>query len=578
MTANPSIIGQDIAVLQAYVPRGTRRNILDVNDPSQLDCRPPINSLPPEILIKIFRAVQTEPWIDDSHGFRSFVQLHWPQIQAVCRHWRKVLCSNPQSWRKIEVYSRHEWLQVSLERCADIHADVILHGRSLRDSDTLSILSRWTSTVRSLTIRHLESHRRVFVASWLTARHWPVLEALDITGEIDRSIRSPPCMDVRLTMENVPALRILRLQADPAHPPANPSIYPQLRTLDLRLCEWLVPFSRIFDILECMKNLEVLHLEKTFLQMVGVPETRRPEGPAASHARIVTLPRLRSLTLASNTYRTTTQILDGLRLPAVISVRLDIDIDESDPQTIAAALPRDHSLAFPLLGTITSVEVTSEHVQSYGLHGYSITRSHEFDVMLSTDTGDMHDWPFSLSHALADLVDVFAHSPITELIATGVSSVSESTWVEVLDRFHGLEAIDIGDCRPETAHALWTALSRTPSSLDGGSVYCPRLQVVHTIAPYTAAGTEEDFWVMPRVLRARKESGHTVQKLVLLRDRGVEDDRLSAYLVQVKERSLGDQYAFYGSSRDGSLYVSMFSGATDSLARMSLPDTSSDGQ
>ncbi|RDX45888.1 hypothetical protein OH76DRAFT_911403 [Lentinus brumalis] len=534
MTETHSIIGRDVAVLQADRPHGLRRSILDANDSEQLDCSPPINSLPEELLIKIFRLVQIEPWIDDSHGFRSFVEHHWPQIQAVCRHWRKVLCSNPQSWRKIEVYSRHEWLQVCLERCVDIHADVILYGRSLRDSDTLSILSRWTSTVRSLTIRHLESHRRVLVASWLTARRWPVLEALDITGEIDRSIRSPPCMDVALAMENVPALRILRLQADPAHPPANPFIYPQLRTLDLRLCEWPVPFSQLLDILECMKNLEVLHLEKTFLHMVGVPETRRPEGPA-SHARLVTLPRLRSLVLASNLYRPTIQILDSLRLPAVTSVRLVIEIDESDPQTIAAALPRDHSLAFPLLGAITSVEVTSEHVQSYGLHGYSTTRSHQFDVMLSTDAGDMHDWQFSLSHALADLVDVFAHSPITELIAIGVSSVSQSTWVEVFDRFTGLEAIDVGDCRPETAHALWTALSRTPSSLDRGSVYCPRLRVVATIAPYTAAETEAEFWVMPRVLRARKESGHTVQKLVLLRDRGVEDDRLSAYFVQVKE-------------------------------------------
>ncbi|TFK84205.1 hypothetical protein K466DRAFT_472983, partial [Polyporus arcularius HHB13444] len=99
-------------------------SILELGE--SLNSRLPINSLPYEILVKIFRIVQTDPWIYQGR----LINWNWLSIQAVCRHWRTVLCSDPLSWRTITVYSRHEWLQICLERCTDVHADVTLHKKS----------------------------------------------------------------------------------------------------------------------------------------------------------------------------------------------------------------------------------------------------------------------------------------------------------------------------------------------------------------------------------------------------------------------------------------------------------------
>ncbi|RDX39400.1 hypothetical protein OH76DRAFT_1394626, partial [Lentinus brumalis] len=265
--------------LNCQLPDTQRRSILEVGE--SLNSRLPINSLPYEILVKIFRIVQTDPWIYQGR----LIYWNWLSIQAVCRHWRTVLCSDPLSWRTITVYSRHEWLQICLERCTDVHADVTLHKKSLH-SDTLSVLSQATPVVRSLAIVDLEGHRRGSFASWLTARRWPVLEEINVAGLSQTPIDSLPPADIGLTIENAPSLRALRLQGRAFHPPAEGSLYPHLRTLQLNLCEWPISFGRLLDVLENMTNIEDVRLENlTFLHAVGMPDVQR--------ARIVTLPRCR---------------------------------------------------------------------------------------------------------------------------------------------------------------------------------------------------------------------------------------------------------------------------------------------
>ncbi len=517
--------------------RETRRSIMDINE--QLNSTLPINSLPTELLLEVFGLVQGEPWTCDSPGRR--VYSSWLPIQAVCRYWRQVIRSDPHtgSWRTIEVYSRLEWLQVCLMRCADAHADITLHVKSL-DGETLSVLSQYTSVIRSLIIvGNLDVARRTVVASWLTAHHWLVLEQLVVTCAFYSSMPSQSPVNIGLTIENAPSLRVLRLEDDVLHPPAEHSLYPQLSSLDLRFCEWQVSFSQFLNILECMTNLKVLHLEKTFLHMVGVPETRPPEGSAASHARIVTLPRLRSLVLASNQYRSTTQILDILCLPTITSVRLLLD--EHGAGTIAAALPRDQSLTFPLLSAITSVVVSAyEDDNWYSLLGRSTNHSHGFSAQIYQPSHAANvfqgDWAGLLSRALADFVDVFSHSPITELLVAAYSDASVAAWVDVFERFPGLENINLRGCEADTAHRFWVALGQTPPS-QYGAVFCPRLKLVDTVPSHTFPASEE-YWTMPRVLRDRKERGHMLQELRSYRGDNpwqLDNESLPAYWEEVKQ-------------------------------------------
>ncbi|RDX45884.1 hypothetical protein OH76DRAFT_1407449 [Lentinus brumalis] len=511
--------------LMSRALRKTQRSILEIDE--LLNSTLPINSLPNEILVKIFRSIQTEPWILEGR----LIEWSWLPIQAVCRLWRRVICSNPLSWRTITVYSRHEWLQICLERCSDVHADVTLYDGSL-DTDTLAVLSQWTSAVRSLTIMNLEGHRKESFTSWLTARRWPILEKMDVAGLSHHFIDALPPADIGLTIENAPSLRDLRLQARAFHPPTEGSLYPHLRTLQLILCEWPISFGRLLDVLESMTSIEDLRLEKTFIHTVGMPD--------AQHARTVTLPRLRSFTLELNRYLPITLLLASLNLPAVTSVRVQIDASEQGPHTIADTLPRGRSSALnPILDAITSVYVSAdEYADQYTFYDSSAGWAGPLYVSMFSGATDRFEL---MSRALADFVNVFSHSPITELSVSSLSAGSESVWVDVFNRFPGLEVINTRDCEPEAAHTFWAALSQTPSpSADDddvqGAVFCPRLRLVDTVASLTVPRTEEGFWTMPRVLRARKESGHMLQVLRVYHDfPDLDHERLPEYLAEVRE-------------------------------------------
>ncbi|TFK90720.1 hypothetical protein K466DRAFT_583474 [Polyporus arcularius HHB13444] len=501
--------------------RKTQRSILEIDE--FLNSTLPINSLPNEILVKIFRSIQTEPWILQGR----LIEWSWLPIQAVCRLWRRVICSDPLSWRTITVYSRHEWLQICLERCSDVHADVTLYDRSL-DTDTLSVLSQWTSAVRSLTIMNLEGHRKESFSSWLTARRWPVLKEMDVAGLAHHFIDALPPADIGLTIENAPSLRALRLQARAFHPPAEGSLYTHLLTLKLSLCEWPISFGRLLDVLESMTSIENLRLEKTFIHTVGMPDAQR--------ARIVTLPRLRSFTLELNRYLPITLLLASLNLPAVTSVRVRIDASEQGPHTIADTLPRHRSSALsPILDAITSVHVSAdEYADQYTFYDSSAGWAGPLYVSMFSGATDRFEL---MSRALADFVNVFSHSPITELSVSSLSTGSVSVWVDVFNRFPGLEIINMRDCESSAAHVFWVALSQAPSPSaddDHRAVFCPRLRLVDTVASHTVADTEEGFWTMPRVLRARKERGHMLQELRVFHDFS-DHERLNEYLAEVEE-------------------------------------------
>ncbi|TFK93849.1 hypothetical protein K466DRAFT_510726 [Polyporus arcularius HHB13444] len=508
-----------------------RRSTLDIDE--LLNARLPVNSLPVEVLVDIFALVQAEPPRYD-YGKNSY-RITWLPILAVCRHWRRVMCSNPGFWRTIEVTSTHEWLRISLERCAHVHADVTLRDNDL-NHDIWPVLAKGASTIRSLTIRHLELSWRMSVIALLVEHQWPVLQRLDIESGLRFSpLRDNlPAVDIILTTESFPSLRSLCLRSDGFCPPTERSLYRHLRTLDLRSCVWAMPLGQFLDVLESMTHVEILHLHKVSWHMAEVPDNLQ--------ARVVSLSCLRSLTLESCSYLPTTCILNCLRLPAVTFISLSICISDEDPQGIIAAIPQDRSAVFPMLSAITSAEVSAEHDSGgvYGLRGTNAANSHTAAIQLDTSEYVADDWPFSLSRALADFVNVFSHSPITALAVSGeYSMVSVTNWVDVFAHFPNLERIDLRLEEPESTHTFWMALSQTPSTSHHGAVYCPRLRTVRTIGSHCVVSMGESaFWAMPRALRTRKDRGHSLEKLEINSGSEGDDDCLgkenTAYLAQVE--------------------------------------------
>ncbi|RPD70570.1 hypothetical protein L226DRAFT_574675 [Lentinus tigrinus ALCF2SS1-7] len=364
-----------------------------------------------------------------------------------------------------------------------------------------------------------------YVASWLASQHWPVLEMLHVTCLPNPDILPTP-VNFGFTVKHAPTLRALRLAGDTFRPPVERSLYSYLSILRLCRCEWPIPFRQFLDMLKCMTNIEVLQLDGVFLNMVGVPETR--PAPLAS---IVTLPHLHSLTMEYNAYLPTTRILDSLYLPAAASVTLMItSSNEQDPERpIAASLPQDRSRIFPMFNNVTSLLVEADvYGQPCGLRGAPAADSRMLTMMFDSSMVDLSD-------TLSDTAKLFCNAPITTLNVCGYSLVDETAWIDVFESFPGLEVVNARDCEPETIHPFWTALGRTPSSSDSSALYCPRLRLVDTTESHTASPTEEEFWVMPRVLRARKERGHMLQELHLYHDFYMDDDRLGEYLAQVEE-------------------------------------------
>ncbi|KAI0721886.1 hypothetical protein C8T65DRAFT_170503 [Cerioporus squamosus] len=293
--------------------------------------------------------------------------------------------------------------------------------------------------------------------------------------------------------------------------------------------------QRFLDILESMTHVEILHLQKVSLLVPVVSEILR--------VRTVFLPRLRSLTLASGPYLPSTRILNSLHLPIVTFASLTVDVSDEDPEGIVAALPQDRSLVFPMLSAITSVEVSEQdYDEVYGLRGINPAKSLEVAVDIEPMFGGDVDWSFSLARVLADSVDFFSHSPITELAISGqYSRMSVSEWMDVLYHFPLLETIHLKLDKSESTHTFWMALSETPRSSEGrGALCCPRLRTVNTIGPHSVPSMGPSaFWAMPRALRIRKDRGHPLERSDLyLGYEGDEDclrRRDTAYLAQVEE-------------------------------------------
>ncbi|KAI0787835.1 hypothetical protein C8Q74DRAFT_1446436 [Fomes fomentarius] len=85
---------------------------------------PPIGRLPVEVLSKVM--LLAAPPEEDVDECQPRCPPTWFVLAGVCRYWRDVINGNPMFWRCIDVGLRLEWLDLCLQRSAQLKVNILI--------------------------------------------------------------------------------------------------------------------------------------------------------------------------------------------------------------------------------------------------------------------------------------------------------------------------------------------------------------------------------------------------------------------------------------------------------------------
>lgn len=277
----------------------------------------------------------------------------------------------------------------------------------------------------------------------------PALEELYMAYENDNMYPMIP-----LTHEYFPTLQSLSLRGLTFL--AFETVLSRLRRLVLCETGW-IDFAGFLDTLDACTQLEELDLELSLSSLddfSGEEPLRIPDG---FRRPTVALPSVRTLRLARHPCGESCLVLSYLHFPSAtdITIIADMDEDAEDPSVdgaIISMLPRDRQITFPVLKTITSVDVVvSGEVYEMRMRG---TRG--VTVSLSLDSGELPWQEEDAAYAVMELPIICTAAPITSLHFTGSfdDSSTELTvqahWTLLFKEFRSLETLHVtgsGLCR-----------------------------------------------------------------------------------------------------------------------------------
>ncbi|KAL1943524.1 hypothetical protein VTO73DRAFT_3969 [Trametes versicolor] len=432
----------------------------------------PINALPVEILTEILQNVQACHFRD--LGQHSLALSRWIAVSSVCVYWRTLVVSNPLFWRSIAVQRAPELLTLSLERTtqgiplAIRFEDTYFPWHSLH-----TILQGRASDVRALRFNRMDTHAlNHFV---LIFQSMPALEELymHVAYEDDNMYPMIP-----LTHELFPTLQSLSLRA--LRFSAFEIVFSRLRRLVLCDCGW-INFAGFLDTLETCTQLEELDLELSLPVLDDFSDEEPLRMPDGSRRPTVALPSVRTLRLARDPCWESCLILSYLHFPGATNITIIADMgkDTEDPSVngaIISMLPRDRQTTFPILKTITSVDV----VVSREVYEMCMRSSRGATVLLSLDSGSLPWREEDAAYAVMELPIICTVAPITSLHFIGYfnDSSTESTvqacWTILFKMFRSLETLHVtgsGLCR-----SMWKGLWGVYNVSDDGC--CPSLRSI----------------------------------------------------------------------------------------------------
>ncbi|KAI1793636.1 hypothetical protein LXA43DRAFT_198536 [Ganoderma leucocontextum] len=473
-----------------------------------------IHKLPNELLTHIFAHLPHTPWKRrdrSTNGQPAWLDLGWPCLMLVCRHWRDLLVSTPAFWRQVNFMRKTKWTKLCLSRSAAASIDVNV-GRGCY-LDRLNDLHPHVHRFKQFRYcDELDNPHLLTALAPLFNSGMPLLEKLHFT--VGKVWHKPTAhIDVKITSQRFPSLRALKLTSPIMVAPQEISLYAQLRKLTLYDCSPTLSLDGFLDVLAASMQLEELILHGTLHRLSG---EWSHEG-LIPHRPPISLPRLRKFTLDEYRIVRISRFLAHLHLQPFVVLWMQGRADMV-ANTIDAMLPPNRFATLPVLGLGTNIymEVRGD---LYSIHcGYvrpSVDRPGDSPrVLLKLHPGyRAGGWDRAMARVLDDLVQSFGPSPLTRLNVDGDQSYgTAAAWERVFRTFPLLEELDVNkDCYRDTGdvsvifHGLHAA---SVAHADSG-VACPNLKDIRVQGGSTPA-TYEAMWVC---FRYRCERGVLLDSL-----------------------------------------------------------------
>ncbi|TFK84215.1 hypothetical protein K466DRAFT_589116 [Polyporus arcularius HHB13444] len=487
----------------------------------------PVNHLPNELLVGIFRLDAEEPMSEFPMSMR------WVRLMLVCKYWREV-ASTPTLWSNIAVSgSAAAWLDLCLVRSAETTLRISLTKPT---PEMIRHVASYSTRIEAIAIYDPEHPPSNITGDNLIPLEapMPILHHLMVDGQA-------AFIDIDLTSARYPVLRSLDLRF--AAIVSDTNLYAGLRRLSLTACRYrdgptLKQFS---DALRVATRLESLSISGV---LVGVPNKGMPPGSPP-----LAFPHLADFYLEEN-LEDARLFMTLIRLPHTCSIavygRSDGRIDEWEEITISELLPRrddTRSVALPMLSSPTAVELIMNK-GDYILHGTSTTCG---AIHLSITSSPLANWELFLEVGLRDVVHVCGAAPVRRLRVTGDHRAFSlaAAWRAVFEAFPMLDTLEVSGAGSPAG--LWRGLrmaeppiTQSPGIGRAFAAACPNLRtvsVVQCVDGRSKTVSVQFFEAMLDCLRHRAKDDARLEALHLTLSPGREDfDRLKhRYLSHVQE-------------------------------------------
>ncbi|KAH9922564.1 hypothetical protein B0H21DRAFT_165303 [Amylocystis lapponica] len=506
----------------------------------------PANRLPNELLVMIFRFVETGQYEPE---WTRYIYMRWFKLMGVCRHWRAIALATPYLWAKIDITKSMDFTRMCLERSQNAMLEIFMaecipperdHDLFLALPGMSEVLARHSTRIRYLRLPHLTLADGVHLFPWPIA----LMSGLEILELKPHSLEQGPLMlPSNLAFPKLHSLSLSQRLFHPNHPVLNNLVELEL---DHSLEGFATSMDSLLGILERCPELVQLSLRSCGPHLPD-ETTAYPEP-----ARLVFLSKLRSLTLWS-TPTSIPYFLAHLELPITTNVELrsvdaNVDFDDENLAIFTSLLPRDHSKILRL-ATVQFVQLSlTDEMLELRIYQYPGTGLKGTLLEIAYDEAQDRSTEVLLRRALREVTQLFKSSPVIQMTLMGHrDALTVGDWVDALECMPRLKYLDfntgltasIGEVR-----ALFIALGRACDDASGG-VPCPDLESIEIANPPMANGVAE---LLIDCLEFRAEKGTRLAELALFCEIVYEDIALQGKH-QEKLKALVDEF-FYNPPYD----------------------------
>ncbi len=461
-----------------------------------------LTQLPPEIILVIFRILAEGPQIS---GRLYRTSTAWLALSSACRNLRDLACQTPTLWAKADIHDDIRWLELSLDRSADVPVDLVLY-KPWTIPPAVQLLLLHNSRIRQLVIIQASADTLTALKPLLSVP-LPQLEVLHIHANATRIEDYSPFDDdeVDLLPALVPRLHSLHLGRVPFS--WRSAVLPQLRRLALQYSRpntW-IPQTEFMHVLgACASSLEYLKI--SFCLPYDI------DALAADPSIVVSLPNLATLDLRCTSPREVHSLLSHLALSEHVEliVYSDVMTDDIDDMssTLLDALPARPD-RIPILATATSASLRGwlmfecSHADTHPNPNGSSPPG-RVQVFLDPDLHEL--WDYTPRQSLEDFRTLLSGAPLTRLMLSpdSLSMQDSASYIALFQAFPALAQLEFTVLSYTSGFILYGALSAADA--DGTGCVLPRLQTLKLVTDHEHYDAEHLGGVRP-VLAARERLG-----------------------------------------------------------------------